>query len=62
MRSDRVLNFEFMSGDHTFKRQTNHIFNSQSLINKDRTFKNQSDRSLKFNQQDKGDRTTRSEI
>ena len=37
MRSDRVLNFEFMSGD--------------------RTFKSQNDRSLKFNQQDNGDRT-----
>jgi hypothetical protein len=39
MRSDRVLNFEFMSGDRTFKRQTNRTFNSQndrgfSLINK----------------------------
>ena len=44
---DRVLNFEFMSGDHTFKRQTNRIFNSQSLINKDRTFKSKNDRDFK---------------
>jgi len=53
MRSDRVLNFEFMSGDRTFKLQTNRTFSSQS----NRTVKNQNDHSLKFNQQDDGDRT-----
>ena len=33
-QNDRVLNFEFMSGDRNFNRQ--------SLINSDRTVKNQS--------------------
>ena len=39
MKGDRVLNFEFMSGDRTFSRQSNRTFKSQSLINKDRTMK-----------------------
>ena len=43
IKGDRVLNFEFMSGDRIFKNQNDHTFRSQS----NRTFKGQNDRSFK---------------
>jgi hypothetical protein len=56
--SDRVLNFEFMSGDHTFKSQRI----AHSAVKVIALSKTKVIAILKLNQQEKDDRTTISAI